>query len=84
MIFYMTVRWERIGDRYALVLTQQQLDDLCLRGDAEMTLEAVSGKLELTPVQDAPAVERATADEAFAAYKRTESQYAEVYRELAK
>ena len=80
----MTLRVERIGDSLAILLTPEQMEALSLREDAELELEIVEGKLEITPVQASPAIERASADEAFAAYKRTEPRFAEVYRELAK
>lgn len=80
----MTLRVERIGDRLAILLTPEQVEALSLREDAELELEIVEGKLEITPVPATNEAQRVSADEAFAAYKRTEPRYAEVYRELAK
>ncbi len=80
----MTVRIERIGDQFAILLTQQQVDALCLPEDAEWTVEATDGRLQLIPRQPVRPIEHVSVEESMAVYKRTEPKYADVYRELAK
>jgi antitoxin component of MazEF toxin-antitoxin module len=74
----MTVRVERIGDRLGILLTEQDVAELCLQEGSEVTL--VSREQAGTTA----AIQYMSKDEALAAFKATEPRFAEVYRALAK
>lgn len=80
----MTVRVERIGDRLGILLTEQEIAQLCLKENDPLELKVVDhAVLEMEKLPRA-AVAYATTRQAMEAYKRTEPVYAEVYKELAK
>ncbi len=78
----MTARIERIGDRLGILLTDQELAELCLSENDRVELRPAGAGTDGTPVR--PTIVYASTEEALAAYKRTEPRFAEAYRELAK
>jgi hypothetical protein len=80
----MTVRLERVGDRYGIFLTGEELAELCLQENDPLELRVVKSATLEVERSSKNALEYATDDEAMAAYKRTEPRYAPAYEELAK
>jgi len=72
----MVMRVERRGDELVIAVSREALEKLRLAEGSEVRVEAVE------PAGDT--VRYITVDEALAAYRRTEPQHREAYRELAK
>ena len=72
----MLMRVEKIGGEYCLRLTSQMVETLQLSEGAEVEVQPVRAVLSSSG--------QIGAEEAMDSYLRTESRYAEVYRELAK
>ena len=72
----MVMRVERRGDELVIAVPREALEKLRLAEGSEVRVEAIE------PAGDT--VGYITVDEALAAYRRTEPQHREAYRELAK
>jgi antitoxin component of MazEF toxin-antitoxin module len=72
----MTVRVQRIGNQLGILLSEQELNELCLRENDVLEIEAIDGRIELKP--------SANPGRHLESYRRTRDEHAGVYTELAK
>jgi antitoxin component of MazEF toxin-antitoxin module len=72
----MTMRVERMGDKYCVVIPAEALEKLQLAEGAEVELLPASAR--------ASGIRYISTEEALAAYRKTLPQHVEAYRELAK
>jgi hypothetical protein len=72
----MTMRVERMGDQYCVVLSAEALVALRLAEGAEVEVRPVSAQ--------GSGIRYISTEEALAAYRKTLPQHREAYRELAK
>jgi antitoxin component of MazEF toxin-antitoxin module len=72
----MTMRVQRLGDQYCVVLTAEALEALQLAEGAEVEVRPVS--------EPEGGIRYISTEEALEAYRKTLPQHLEAYRELAK
>ena len=78
----MTMRVQRMGDEYCVVLSVEEIEALHLSDGAEVEVRPVNSEESATN----PAMEHrvATVEEGLEAFRRTEPLHRNTYRELAK